>query len=290
MPKKSPLLVVAALLCCFIAQAQVSVIGELSNDKEAKPGERYEGVISVRNDTNEPQEVKIYQTDYMFFRDGTNNYADPGTVPRSNAKWIAFSPSYATLPPLATVTVNYTVTVPPDSPAKKLVGSYWSMLMVEGIGKGSAESTAPKDPKKAQMGIRQTIRYGIQIATHIAQTGTKKISFVDTKLVYQGADTSKSIKAGKPDTTPASQGKRFLQIDIENDGEVWIRPDVYLELFDDKGVSKGKFPGVKYRLYPGTSVRQMIDLSTVSPGSYKAIVVVDAGGEDVYGAEYTLKF
>lgn len=262
----------AVLLLCFVGQAQVSVIGELSNDKEAKAGERYEGLINVRNDTNEPQEVKIYQTDYLFFRDGTNSYAEPGTVPRSNAKWVAFSPSYATIPPQSTSSINYTVTVPGDTPEKKLVGSYWSMLMVEGIAKGSAESAANKDPKKSQMGIRQTIRYGIQIATHIAQTGTKKISFVETKLL------------------PNENGKRMLQVDIENSGEIFIRPDVYVELFDDKGVSKGKFPGVRYRLYPGSSVRELIDLTSVAAGSYKAIVVVDAGGEDVYGAEYTLKF
>ncbi len=272
MTKHLFLLTTAVCVSCFLAQAQVSVIGELSNDKEAKPGDKYEGIINVRNDTNEPQEVKIYQTDYLFFRDGTNSYADPGTVARSNAKWIAFSPSFTTVPPQSTVNVNYTVTVPEDTPTRKLVGSYWSMLMVEGIAKGSAESATNKDPKKSQMGIRQTIRYGIQIATHIAKPGTKRISFVDTKLL------------------PNENGKRMLQIDIENSGDLWIRPDVYVELFDDKGASKGKFPGVRYRLYPGTSVRQMIDLTTVTPGTYKAIVVVDAGGEDVYGAEYTLKF
>lgn len=262
----------AIISFCSVAISQVSVVGELSNDKEAKPGEKYEGIINVRNDTNEPQEVKIYQTDYLFFRDGTNKYADPGTIDRSNAKWIAFSPSYTTIPPQSSINVNYIVTVPMDAPTRKLVGSYWSMLMIEGIAKGSAESAGNKDPKKSQMGIRQTIRYGIQVATHIAQTGTKKISFLETKLL------------------PNENGKRMLQVDIENAGDLWIRPDVYVELFDEKGVSKGKFPGVRYRLYPGTSVRQLIDISSVSAGSYKAIVVVDAGGEDVYGAEYTLKF
>ena len=266
------LLFLAVIFFCSVAHSQVSVIGELSNDKEARPGEKYDGAVSVRNDSNEPQEVKIYQTDYMFFRDGTNTYGDPGTVSRSNAKWITFSPSFVTVPPLSTVAVNYSVVVPLESDTTKLIGSYWSMLMVEGIAKGSAESAAQKDPKKSQMGIRQTIRYGIQIATHIAQTGTKRINFVDTKLI------------------PDEKGKRYLQVDLENTGEVWIRPDVYVELFNDQGVSKGKFSGVRYRLYPGTSVRQMIDLTSAAPGSYKALVVVDAGGEDVYGAEYTLKF
>ncbi len=104
------------------ALAQISVIGELSHDRESRPGERYDGVITVKNDSNEPQEVKVYQTDYMFFRDGTNNYGEPGTIPRSNAKWISFSPSFVTVPPQSTVNINYTVNVPQDS-VKKLVGS-----------------------------------------------------------------------------------------------------------------------------------------------------------------------
>ncbi len=251
--------------------AQVSVIGELSQDKDTKPGDSYTGVIVVRNDTNEPQEAKIYQTDYSFQCDGTNNYGEPGTLPRSNAKWIAFSPSYLTLPALATMAVNYTVTVPKDLAGKKLVGTYWSMLMVEGIQKGSAESSLPQKDKKAQMGIMQTIRYGIQIASSIANTGAKKIEFLGVAI----------------DTTG---GKRALRIDIKNTGDIGMRPDVTLQLFDAKGAPVGKFTGVKYRIYPGTSVRQLIDVKSVPQGTYKALVVVDAGGDDVYGGQYTLKF
>ena len=262
-------LLVTLLASCL--EAQVSVIGELSQDKDAKAGDSYAGVIIVRNDTNEPQEAKIYQTDYSFQYDGTNNYGDPGTQPRSNAKWVAFSPSYLTIPPLATMAVNYTVTVPKDAVGSKLVGTYWSMLMVEGIQKGSAESSLPQKDKKAQMGIMQTIRYGIQIATTIANTGTKKIEFMGVAI----------------DTTG---GKRSLRIDIKNTGEIGMRPDVTLQLFDLQGAPLGKFAGVKYRIYPGTSVRQLIDVGKITKGTYKALVVVDAGGEDVYGAQYTLKF
>ena len=223
-------------------QSQISVIGDLSRDREAQAGEKYEETIMLRNDSNEPQEAKIYQTDYSFKCDGTSNYGEPGTSPRSNAKWIVYSPTFFTVPPLSNATVSYTVTVPTDTGSAKLIGTYWSMIMVEGISKGSGESSTPTDPKKVQMGIRQTIRYGIQIATHIAKTGQKSIHFLDTKLV-----------AGKA-------GERTLVIDIENNGDIGFRPDVYVELFNDKGVSIGKFPGAKYRIYPGTSVRQKIDL------------------------------
>ena len=138
-------LFVTIALCWTVAISQVSVIGDLSNDKEAKPGERYDGVITVKNDSDDPQEVKVYQSDYLFACDGTNNYADPGTLARSNANWVTFTPSFFTVPPRSTATVNYTVQVPVDSATKKLIGSYWSILMVEGIAKGSAESGAQKD-------------------------------------------------------------------------------------------------------------------------------------------------
>ena len=269
---KSPTAVIVALLCLStIGWAQVSVIGELSQDREARPGEQYEGSIIVKNDTNEPQEAKVYQTDYLFYFNGTNDYAEAGTTARSNAQWVSFSPSYLTIPPQSTISVNFTVTVPQFLNEKNLVGTYWSMLMVEGIAKGSAESTLPTDPKKAQMGIRQTIRYGIQLATHIAQTGTKNIKYLDAQLVTK------------------EDGKKYLQVDLENTGDIGIRPDVYVELFDASGASAGKFSGVRFRLYPGTSVRQMIELTKSAKGRFKALVVVDAGGDDVWGAEYTLE-
>jgi hypothetical protein len=260
-----------ALLLLFAMPlgAQVSVVGELSQDHTARPGQTYTGTIVVKNDTNEPQEAKVYQTDYHFFADGRNSYGEPGSHVRSNAQWITFGPSYVQLPPQGLVTVRFSVAVPfrKDS----LIGTYWSMLMVEGIAQGSPESSRQPD-KKAEMGITQTIRYGIQIATHVEGTGERLVVLKDPRVVDR------------------EKGKRVFQVDIENTGTLGIRPEVYLEVFNEQGISKGKFPGAKFRMYPGTSVRQTIDLSTLPPGSYKTLLVVDTGSEDVFGAQYNLKF
>lgn len=264
--KRSIVLPVFLLVMGSIASAQVSIVGELSQDREAKPGEEYRGTVLVRNDTDEPQEAKVYQTDYLFFSDGTNRYDQPGSHPRSNARWVTFSPAYMTLPPHATVSVTYSVTVPAGGP---LSGTYWSMLMVEGIPKSSAESS--RRDAKAEMGIMQAIRYGIQVATHVAGTGSRAIEFENPRILARE-------KSG-----------RVFQIDIKNTGDLGMRPEVYVELFTEQGVSLGKFSGVRYRIYPGTSVRQTIDMSQVPKGTYKALVVVDAGGDDVFGAQYTLQ-
>jgi hypothetical protein len=261
------LLLLAVVMLSERGVCQVSVIGELSQDREAAPGESYSGSIIVKNDTSEPQEAKVYQTDYCFTAEGTSTYGSAGTLPRSNARWVKFSPAVMVIPPQGSLNVNYTVTVPAGSP--DLSGSFWSMLMVEGIPKGSPESGRKEPKQQPEMGLRQTLRYGIQVATHIPRGGVKNVRFLQSKLL-------------------AGEGqKHTLQVDIENSGTLWIRPDVSVELFNAKGISQGKLSGTKFRMYPGTSVRQAFDLGTLPAGSYKALVVVDAGGDDVFGAQFT---
>ena len=248
--------------------SQVSVVGDLSQMKEVRPGESYEGLILVKNDSPEIQEAKIYQHDYTFHFSGTNTYGEPGQLPRSNARWIAFSPAFVTLPPHGTVAVNFTVTVPRDTTGN-LTGTYWSMLMVEGVRPGSAESSTPGQ-NRTEMGISQTIRYGIQIATSITGTGAPNVSFIDSKLLNK------------------EDGSRMLQVDVENSGDRFMRPSAYVELFDETGLSRGRYSAPTYRLYPGTSVRYVFDLSSAPHGTFKALVVVDAGGDEAFAAQYTL--
>jgi hypothetical protein len=262
--------ILAILFAVQVASAQVSVVGDLSRDIDVRRGEVVEGVILVKNDTPEIQEAKIYQTDYHFDFSGANAYDEPGTRSRSNARWIRFSPAVVTLAPHATVAVNYTVTVPRDADGT-LLGTYWSMMMVEGIPKGSRESTQPNADTKAKMGVMQTLRYAVQIATTIAGTGTVGVQFINAVL------------------TKRDDGGRILQVDLGSSGELFMRPNVYVELFDEAGLSRGRFDGSRFRMYPGTSVRHKIDLSSVPKGTYKALVVVDAGGDEAFAAQYTLE-
>ena len=150
-----------------ISEAGVSVIGGLTRQKEAKPGETYKGSMLIKNTGTEPQEVRVYQTDYLFFFDGRSIYDEAGTDPRSNANWINFNPRLLIIPGSEILVVNYTVTVPNDP---NLVGTYWSMVMIEGIPKSSPLSSQP-EKGKAKIGITHIIRYAVQMVTHIGDTG-----------------------------------------------------------------------------------------------------------------------
>jgi len=322
------------LVFSALSEAGISIVGGLTREVTVKPGETYDGVVILRNTIEQPSQVKIYQTDYLFFADGRNIYGEPGKLQRSNANWLTFNPSRVTVPPKSEVPIHYPMKVPlkvpepqslnseqkasetsdnksqsgeqktPDdkssssksevsetsddksqsdeqkAPGDKiesetpvlvpLTGTYWSMLMVELLPESHPEAEGAPEGKVG-VGILQVMRYGVQFVTHIGDSGSRKIKFLSSKLVAQ-------------------EGKRLLQIDIENIGERWVKPIVWVELYDEKGALIGRFESAEKRIYPGTSVRHLIDLTEVPEGKYKALIVADSGGKDVWGAQYTLKF
>lgn len=264
-------IVLIGLLSCLImpcvSVAGVSVISGLTYEREAQAGDTYGGFIQLKNTGEGPQEVKIYQTDYLFYCDGSNIYGEPGNDPRSNADWITFTPHRLTIPPKGTSEVNYTVEVPDN---ETIAGTYWSMLMIEGVSSSSPEAVRPEEDK-ISVGLSQIMRYGAQMITQIGDTGTRKLKFLKTKLLK-------------------TDRKRILQVDTENIGQRGVRPSLWAEVYNEKGMSAGKFEAGSARIYPGTSVRFRVDLSQVPKGEYKALVVADCGGDALFGATYTFRF
>ncbi len=254
------------LLIPIASEAAVSVVGGLSHERALEIGKTYQGTIFIKNHGDAPEEVRVYQTDYLFFFDGRNLYGEPGETVRSNALWITFSPRRLRVPAKGRSAVNYTIRVPDD---ESLTGTYWSMMMVEGMGK--PPEAVEEEKGKIKLGMRQVMRYGIQMVTHIGDTGVRELKFLKTKLLKE-------------------EKERILQVDIENIGERWLRPFLWAELYDEEGTYIGRFEGGRLRIYPGTSVRFKVDLSEVPKGIYKALVVADCGGDDVFGATYTLRF
>lgn len=255
------------VLASTTASAQITVRGQLAHDLNAVPGQVVTGSISVDNETDQPQQARIYLRDYMFFADGTNAYDEPGTVERSNAPWVQFTPEALTVPPGSSAEVSYSITVPDSANG----GSFWSMLMVEAIEPGSATSTSGDDAEEErQVGFRQVTRYGVQLAVHLQEEALKEVAFENIQLL---AD---------------EEGQTWFLADVINTGSLMLRPNVYMRIFAEDGTESGPFDGVQFRMYPGTSVRQRIDLSNLPAGTYQALLIVDNGDDAVFGGQYEL--
>jgi hypothetical protein len=250
------------LLCLNSTIAGIVIMGRLTHERTVQPGDKINGEIVIHNSGEKLEEIKIYQTDYLFSHDGTSQYGEPGFLSRSNAGWITFAPKRLTVPPRENVTVNFEVHVPESD---TLIGTYWSILMVEGIPRSSLESTMPD----RTVGISSILRYGIQVVNHIGETGIRDMRFIGAEIVQD--DTS-----------------RIFQVDMENTGERWLRPKVWAEIYRKDGAYMGKYEGNQFRIFPGTSVRHRINLSGLTEGTYKAMVVADGGNDDLFGIPYTL--
>lgn len=240
------------------------VIGGSVQEREARPGDTYVGEIRLRNQGMDPKPVRIYQTDYLFYADGSNLYPALGSHPRSNGEWTTVTPTDVVVPGGEETAVTYEVIVPEQ---EGLGGTYWSMIMIEPTDQPGGESGSAGEPA---IGVRTTVRFGIQIATHVE------------------GEAQHRLRLGNPRVSIGDGGTQSLEFELVNDGEVGYRPKVLLEMYDRSGVLAGTMEAQRGLLYPGTSAMQRFELSDLPAGAYQAVVVVDTGGLQVFGAQFDL--
>ncbi len=254
------------VLMAGAAQAGLAVVGGLSRISLGEPGEEIEHEIVLRNSDDEDVLVRIYPTDYVFYADGRSEYSEPGSTERSNADWFTLSAEWITVPARSEAAVYYRGRLPAGQP---LSGTYWSMLMVEPLGDPELQDV--RDEKgRPGMSVATQVRYGVQIITDVGETGAPDLRFLDRRLI--GRD-----------------GKRVLELDVENAGTRWVYPLTWVEIYDETGGFVGRFESSQKRIFPGCSVRHDFDLSSVADGKYTALVIIDNTDEHVFGAQYSLE-
>lgn len=262
--KKLFLSICSILLVPASLFASVEVIGSLKQVYNSNPGEVVKGQIRIQNNDLTDQEVRIYQTDFLFNYQEQTFYDEPGAQKRSNAGWIQYSPKTVVLKSKESRNIDYEITVPQGD---SIIGTYWSVIMVEGVD--------PIDPnQKGDLSIRTATRYAVQVVSEINNKGTGILKFLEPTLI-KGADGN----------------KLYLAVDLINQGEHYIAPEVSIELYDKDGILVKKISAPKRGLYPTTSGRFKLDLEGVpSKKTYTAMIVAAGADEDVFGLEYTLYF
>lgn len=255
----------AVIVAAAPSSAQISVLSSTVEERVAATGDAYAGRITIQNTGSSAETVRLYQTDYQFSADGTSNFDAAGKQARSNAAWISLQSPQVTVLPGGTVTVPYTVNVPT---ADTLRGSFWSVIMVEGATKPAAVAT---NRAKVEVGLGTVVRYAVQVATHIGESGSRSVKF--TKAGVVAGDTSSAI-----------------ELDVNDTGERAYRPVLRVELYDAAGALRGQAKQARGLLYPGSSLRQHFDFGKLPAGTYKAVIFADTGEDTVYASQYTVRF
>jgi len=241
------------------AFSSIVVVNGLTHIHNVSEGQVVRGQIEIQNAGFENKAVRVYQKDYLFSHDGEVYYNEPGSNFRSNANWIDFSPSYLELEPQQKTVINYEITIPEG----ELAGSYWSVLMVEGI-----LPISPELPRNG-LNVSTIMRYAVQMVTNLGDSGKNNLEFVEAKL-------------------DKIDGNRVGSVAIVNSGERLLIPEVSIELFNSEGQSVSVVKAPKKKIYPGTSTRFYLDLANLPKGQYQAVVLADCSEEDVFGLNLSL--
>jgi len=258
--KKLTLLLLLIFPVLF-SNASIVVLNGLTHENVAQKGESYRGTIQLQNTENSEKDVQVYLRDYWFSYTGESKHDPPGTMQRSNANWITFTPELMTLKPNEIATIDFEVNVPDNDSLK---GTYWSVIMVEGI--------IPPDTTNYQSGvtIRTAIRYAIQIVTTLGETGTSDLQFM-------GLERAKQNSAD------------VINVVVGNTGERILKPEMSIELFDETGNSVGIFKAGRKKTFPDTTVKITLVLEGVKPGNYTGVLVADCDEEHIYGTNLTIE-
>lgn len=259
--KISLLSIAVILLSTLFSTANIVVLNGLTHENQSQQGETYRGSIQIQNTAAKPKSVRVYLRDYWFSYTGESKHDPAGTLPRSNGPWITFNPELLTLEPNETTTINFEVAVPAND---TLRGTYWSVLMVEGI--------TPPDTFNFNTGvtINTAIRYAVQIITNIGNTGATDIQFPGLQLTKQ-------------------QENNVLNVVVENTGERILKPEMSLEIFDDEGNTVAVLKADKRKTFPGTSIMVQLVLEGIKPGNYTGVLIADCGDDNVFGTNLSLE-
>lgn len=239
--------------------AQIAVRTATIQEHDVTRGETYTGAVTVENLTDKPAHVRLYLTDYEFTADSGARFSPPGSLARSNAKWVVVSGSELVIPARGTAPASYTVHVPA---VDTLAGTYWTVLMVESI------PDPQREPGRNEIAISTVLRYAVQIVSH-AGTSDRSFRILDPKV------------------TTNDDGTSTLQFDLHNDGRRGTTVRVRAELYDDSATKRGQFDQARGLLYPGTSVRQQFALGKLPSGRYKVLVTLDAGDDALFAGQFT---
>lgn len=246
----------------IISLASIEVQGSLKHVQMGSPGDTLRGEIRLHNSEAIDQEVRIYQTDLLYNFEDYTFYDEPITHERSNASWIQYSPKTVIVKANENRFIQYEIIIPK---LDTLQGTYWSILMVEGVN--------PIDPEKTgELNISTVTRYAVQMVSEINNKGKGELTFLNPTLINEGDNL-------------------FLAVDIVNTGQHYIAPEVSIELFDSDGQSVSKITAPKKGLYPKTSARFRLNLEGIAgEQTYQSLIIADGKNEDVFGIEYVLYF
>lgn len=252
--------VIFSFFCISISHySHAYVQGDLSFISDLKPGNEIQVKMVLNNENDTPEPMLLKKSDYRCNADGENFFEEPGTLSRSNAKWIDLPVERVVIPPKGKTDIFFTIRAPND---QQLNGSYYSVILIE--HENLIGSTTPPETPSINLNIK--LRYGYKVITNFDQ-GIAKLKLIKRDLVQEDKQSR-------------------LKIDVENIGTLFLTPKMQLKIFDQKGKALKTLQMNSQNLFPGSSVRYTTEPLDVPPGKYVGYVLLDNSDQNLFGDQF----
>lgn len=268
---RRPMIVILSMLLLLVqtppSAAQGFSVSYENLEFTVSPGDSFTATFLVTNLSDEERTLRIYSGDWVRIPGQTSGYEfqdDNGDESRSFLEWMSYSPERLDLGPGEESEVYCEVAVPDDP---ELAGSYWGVIFVEDVP--SEETDIPvSEEDNMSVGISTVFRYAVQIFATIEGTEVRDATF--------SSMTFKQVEGG------------FDVVAImENLGNIFMRPEVWLEIHDTSGELVWEQEHVKQALLPESAREYIFELRElpIESGTYLIMVIGNYGAPQMIAAQ-----
>ncbi len=227
------------------------------------PGDTLTNVLTVRNSGDIDEELIIYIKDIQYDADGNGKELEPGNIDRGLAKWTDIFPERLTVKAGENKQVRFTISIPEEIDS----GSYWANMYEESVNNPTLMSKNNREGR--EVSIFSNIRYKINLNATVTGDYIKSGEITNIEVIPNEIDTLLVIH-----TT------------FENIGDVILRCNGRIEIRDEMGETVETLSLGDFKTYPQCiRVLKKIVPSSLMPGEYSALAVIDYGGDYLIAGE-----
>lgn len=249
-----------ALVAIVLTLGQVAVakitVGPLGIDLSVAQGHRATGTFLVKNVGELAQDVDIELVDFTHTPEGQNQFLAPGTLPRSLAPFVFYTPTAFDLAPGQVQEVKFTIEMPQEA-----AGPHWTMFMVR-EHTPSATVQVGVEGQEGGFGFQASVSFGV---------------------LLRQIDPNNAVPDGRVRSLVITRGPEGLLhavVGFENTGTTFLRPSGRVEVRDRTGQTVASSPIDPFRALPGEVRLLDIPISgELARGSYIALAILDFGAE-----------
>lgn len=235
----------AVLLMAVPATAQFSVQPVIV---ELRPAgvEGAETLLTLRNDGDEPLQLRVYASDFDQPEEGGHTFLEAGTHERSCADRLTFVPDNLVLGGRGAGEVRVRMEEGEET--------CWSLIFVQSVTRGAS-------------GIRVAQRIGV------------KVYGVSPAASLEGEIREVRVTRG-------AGGELEVELAFSNLGATPVRPEGEIEVRSVSGEVVAVVPVAPFSVLPGRTLRTQIPLElSLSDGVYVLVPILDFGGEYLAGGQ-----